>query len=117
MNARYARGILAVTSLWAATNLCGQAGGSLQIVTDSLPSASLNTAYSQQLNTTGGLCAAVGTATNTIDDGALPAGLVVTSPVSSEKKWFLQGTPSVAGDFRFTVHLRWNHQAISPFDG
>src|SRR5437870_4932460 len=104
MTARYARAILAFAGLCAATHLRGQAGAPLEIVTNSLTTVSLGSAYIQQLNTTGGLCPATGTATSTIDGGVLPAGLSVTSPVSTEKKWFLLGTPSAAGSFQFSVH-------------
>jgi uncharacterized protein (TIGR03437 family) len=114
MTARCARAILAVTSLWAAARLQGQTG-SLEIVTDTLPTATQGAAYLQQLITTGGQCSATGTATASIDDGALPNGIAVTSG-GTQKQWALQGTPSNVGTFRFTVHLRWSHQAVSPFD-
>jgi len=97
-------------------DLRAQGGAPLQIVTDFLPPATQGAAYVQQLNTTGGLCPSTGTATGTIDAGALPAGLFVSAPVSSEKRWVLSGTPSVAGSFNFTVRLRWSHSAVSPFD-
>src|ERR1700730_12827171 len=116
MSARYARGILAIAILCAATVLRGQTGAPLQIVTDSLPQASPGGFYIQQLNTAGGVCSTVsGTATGTIDNGALPAGIIVTSPPST-KQWFLQGIPSSGGTFTFTVHVRWTHFGVSPFD-
>jgi hypothetical protein len=116
MTARYARAILAVAGLWATAQLRGQAGSALQIVTETLPPATLGTGYLQQIASMGGICSPIGTATASLDDGALPPGLLLTAPNPSEKKWFLQGTPTASGSFRFTVHLRWNHQRVSPFD-
>lgn len=108
---------LAVAGLLAAvSNLPGQISGQpLQIVTDSLPAASVGVAYFQQLTVTGGTCPATGTAAGTIDDGALPGGLLITSP-SGAKQWFILGTPTASGSFRFTIHLRWTHTRVSPFD-
>ena len=116
MTARYTRGILAVAGLCtAASFLHAQTAPSLQIVTDSLPPASVGAAYNQQLITTGGVCSNIGSASSTIDSGALPPGLSVTSPPSTEQ-WSIQGTPSAAGNFNFTVHLTWIHAQVSPFD-
>ena len=116
MTARYTRGILAVAGLCtAASFLHAQTAPSLQIVTDSLPPASVGAAYNQQLITTGGVCSSIGSASSTIDSGALPPGLSVTSPPSTEQ-WSIQGTPSAAGNFNFTVHLTWTHARVSPFD-
>ena len=116
MTARYTRGILAVAGLCtAASFLHAQTAPSLQIVTDSLPPASVGAAYNQQLITTGGVCSSIGSASSTIDSGALPPGLSVTSPPSTEQ-WSIQGTPSAAGNFNFTVHLTWIHAQVSPFD-
>ena len=116
MTARYTRGILAVAGLCtAASFLHAQTGTPLQIVTDSLPPASVGAAYNQQLLTTGGVCSSIGTASSTISSGALPPGLSVTSPASTEQ-WSIQGTPSVAGNFNFTVHVQWTHARVSPFD-
>jgi uncharacterized protein (TIGR03437 family) len=116
MTARYTRGVLGVAALCAAASiLSAQTGSPLQIVTASLPPASLGVAYNQQLVTSGGLCKSNGTASSTIDAGALPAGLSVTTPVSTEQ-WFLQGTPFAAGTFTFTVHLRWTYNRINPVD-
>src|ERR1035438_7135440 len=116
MTARYTRGILAVAGLCtAASFLHAQTAPSLQIVTDTLPPASVGAAYNQQLITTGGVCSSVGSASSTIDSGALPPGLSVTSPPSTEQ-WSIQGTPSAAGNFNFTVHLTWIHAQVSPFD-
>ena len=114
MIARYARGILGAAGLCAAASiLSAQTGTPLQIVTTSLPPASVGAAYNQQLVTSGGLCSSNGTASSTIDAGALPAGLSVTSPASTEQ-WFLQGTPVAAGTFTFTVHLRWTFNRVGP---
>src|ERR1039458_4309574 len=116
MTARYTRGILAVAGLCtAASFLHAQTAPSLQIVTDSLPPASVGAAYNQQLITTGGVCSSIGSASSTIESGALPPGLSVTSPPSTEQ-WSIQGTPSAAGNFNFTVHLTWIHAQVSPFD-
>jgi uncharacterized protein (TIGR03437 family) len=116
MTARYTRGILAVAGLCtAASFLHAQTAPSLQIVTDSLTPASVGAAYNQQLITTGGVCSSIGSASSTIDSGALPPGLSVTSPPSTEQ-WSIQGTPSAAGNFNFTVHLTWIHAQVSPFD-
>lgn len=115
MTARCARTVLAVTCFCAAARLYGQAGTPLQIVTDSLSPATQGTAYLQQLVTSGGQCPATGAATGSIDAGALPNGLAINT-TGSQKQWYLQGTPSGVGTFNFTVHLRWSHQAVSPFD-
>src|ERR1017187_878104 len=116
MTARYTRGILAVAGLCtAASFLHAQTAPSLQIVTDSLTPASVGAAYNQQLITTGGVCSSIGIASSTIETGALPPGLSVTSPPSTEQ-WSIQGTPSATGNFNFTVHLTWTHTPVSPFD-
>jgi uncharacterized protein (TIGR03437 family) len=86
----------------------------LQIVTDAFPFATLGTPYNQQLVTTGGLCVSNGSASSTIDAGALPPGLSVTSPPAL-RQWFLQGTPSAVGNFSFTLHVRWTHTRETPF--
>src|SRR5664279_446623 len=115
MTARYTRGILAVAGLCtAASFLRAQTAPPLQIVTDSLPPASVGAAYNQQLITAFGVCSSIGAASSTIDNGALPPGLFVTSPPSTEQ-WSIQGTPSAAGNFTFTVHLTWIHVRASPF--
>jgi uncharacterized protein (TIGR03437 family) len=125
MSARYTRGILAVAGLCiAASFLRAQTGTPLAIAINSLPSASVGTSYNQQLFTTGGLCTGAGTASSSLDSGALPPGILVTSPASptsptipaSAEQWYLQGVPSAAGTFSFTVHVRWTHVRSSPFD-
>jgi uncharacterized protein (TIGR03437 family) len=114
MTARRSRGILGVAGLCAAASfLSAQTGTPLQIVTSSLPPASLGVAYNQQLVTSGGLCSSKGTPSSTIDSGALPAGISVTSPASTEQ-WYLQGTPFVGGTFTFTVHVRWTFNRVGP---
>jgi uncharacterized protein (TIGR03437 family) len=115
MTARYTRGILAVAGLFIGASLLHAQTAPLQIVTDSLPPAAVGASYNQQLVTTGGLCGSNGSASSTIDAGALPPGLSVTSPAST-KQWFLQGTPSVAGNFSFTVHLTWTYNRVLPVD-
>jgi uncharacterized protein (TIGR03437 family) len=75
----------------------------------------VGTPYNQQLVTTGGVCPINSSASSTIDNGALPPGLSVTSPASTEQ-WFLQGTPFASGNFNFTVHVRWTHVRVNPFD-
>jgi hypothetical protein len=67
----------------------------LTITTASLPAASLNTAYSQQLNATGG----VPTYTWSISAGALPTGLTLST------SGLISGTPTVAGTYNFTVKV------------
>src|ERR1039458_4051693 len=106
MTARYTRGILAVAGLLTGASLLHAQSAPLQILTDSLPPAIVGTAYNLQFSTTGGLCSSNGTATSTIDAGALPPGLSITTP-GSTKQWFLQGIPALAGDYSFTVHLIW----------
>ena len=116
MTARYTRGILAVAGLFTAAPLLhAQTAPPLQIVTDSLPLASVGAAYNQQLITSGGVCSSIGAVSSTIDSGALPPGLFVTSPPATEQ-WSIQGTPTAAGNFNFTVHVRWTHARVSPFD-
>ena len=116
MLARYARGILGVAGLCAAASfLSAQTGTPLQIVTASLPAASVGASYNQQLVTSGGVCPSNGSPSSTIDAGALPPGLSVTSPGSTEQ-WYLQGTPVAAGNFTFTVHLRWTYNRVNPVD-
>jgi uncharacterized protein (TIGR03437 family) len=118
---RYAWRVLAVTGLLAAVsnlalcNLWAQGSQPLQIVTDSLPAGSVGVAYAQQLLVTGGACLGGGTAASTIDAGALPPGLAITSP-SGVKQWLIQGTPAASGAFQFTIHLRWTHALVSPVD-
>src|ERR1035441_10139909 len=102
MTARHTRGILAVAGLFIGASLLHAQTAPLQIVTDSLPPATVGASYNQQLVTTGGHCSSNGSASSTIDAGALPPGLSITSPPSIEQ-WFLQGTPSAAGNFSFTV--------------
>ena len=125
MSARYTRGILAVAGLCiAASFLRAQTGTPLAIVTSSLPSASVGASYNQQLFTTGGLCTGTGTASSSLDSGALPPGILVTSPASptsqtipaSGEQWYLQGFPSTAGNFTFTIRVRWTHVRYSTFD-
>jgi len=89
----------ALAALFAAAALSGQ---SLQIVTSSLPNATTNASYLQQLTTSGGACQGTGTATSTIDSGALPPGLFITSPAGVEQ-WSIQGTPNTTGTFNFTL--------------
>src|ERR1019366_6443317 len=115
MTARCARGILGIAGICiAAAFLHAQTATPLQIVTDSLPPASVGVSDNQQLITTGGVCVSNGSASSTIDSGALPPGLSITSPASTEQ-WFLQGTPTTGGNFTFTVHLPWTHVRVRPF--
>ncbi|HEY1493053.1 MAG TPA: hypothetical protein VGF49_00860, partial [Candidatus Solibacter sp.] len=87
----------AFAALFAAAGmLWGQQ--SLQIVTDTLPNAAVGAGYLQQLTTSGGNCQGDGTASSTIDSGALPPGLSVTSPANT-KQWSIAGTPNIAGTF------------------
>src|SRR6202140_5050601 len=108
-------GLLAAVSNLAPCNLWAQGGQPFQIVTDLLPAASVGLAYAQQLGVAGGACAGTGTATGTIDNGALPPGLAIVSPPGAEQ-WFIQGTAAASGAFQFTIHLRWTHAKATPFD-
>jgi uncharacterized protein (TIGR03437 family) len=113
MTARRARGILALAGICSVTSFL-HAQAALQIVTDSLPNGTVGTAYNQPIDTSGGTCSTIGSASSTIDDGALPPGLFVASG-ASVKQWSLAGTPAVAGTYRFTVHVRWTLTRTSPF--
>ena len=86
----------------------------LQIATDTLPAATVGTAYLQQLAVTGGACQGAGTATSSIDSGALPPGLFISSP-SGIEQWSIQGTPNSVGTFTFTLHVTWNLTLVTPF--
>lgn len=112
MSFRYALRTLPVIACLAASL---PAAGPLQIVTDTLPDAVVGTAYNQQIVVTGGTCQVTGTATSTLDSGALPSGLSVISPAGVES-WSIQGVPSTGGTFTFALHIRWTHAATSPFD-
>src|SRR6266702_1838750 len=113
MTARYARGILAVAGLYTVSFLHAQTP--LQIVTDSLPPASVGAPYSQQIVTSGGSCSTIGSASCKLDGGALPPRISVNSSATT-KKWSLQGTPSAGGNFTFTLHLIWTHTRQTPFE-
>ena len=113
MTARHAREILAVAGIGFLSPFL-HAQTMLQIVTESLPKATAGTPYNQPLVTSGGNCSTIGSASSTIDDGNLPPGISVTSG-ASVKQWSLQGVPSTAGTFRFTVHLLWTLTRTSPF--
>src|ERR1700710_2174395 len=56
----------------AVATLSAQVPAPLQIVTDSLPPAATGVPYLQQLTVTGGACQGTGTATSSLDSGALP---------------------------------------------
>jgi uncharacterized protein (TIGR03437 family) len=116
MTARYTLGILAVAGLLTGASLLHAQSAPLQIVTDSLPPATVGVSYFQQLVTTGGLCSSNGTASSTIDAGALPPGLSIPPPPALTKQWVLQGTPSAGGTFSFTVHLTWTKNRVFPVD-
>jgi hypothetical protein len=106
---------IVASCICAYSDLC-RAGTPLQIASDSLMTATQGTAYGQQITTTGGDCASDGTASSTVNEGALPTGISIVTPVSTDKQWFVQGTPATAGTFHFSVRLRWTHKAVSPFD-
>ena len=115
MTARYTLGTLAVAGLLTGASLLHAQSAPLQILTDSLPAATMGAAYNLQFFTAGGICASNGTPSSMIDAGALPPGLSITSP-SLTKQWFLQGTPLLAGDYSFTVHLIWTYNRVLPVD-
>src|ERR1035441_9346590 len=115
MTARYTLGILAVAGLLTGVSLLHAQSAPLQILTDSLPPGTVGAAYNLQFFTAGGLCSSNGTPSSTIDAGALPPGLSITSPPLT-KQWFLQGTPLLAGDYSFTVHLIWTYNRVLPVD-
>ena len=102
---------------WPCVALLAPAGlwGQFQITTTTLPNATTGVQYSQQIMTAGGTCTGAGTASYSIDAGQLPPGLTVTSPAGVEQ-WTLQGVPTAAGTFAFTLHVTWTHTRISPFD-
>src|ERR1035441_896528 len=115
MTARHTLAILAVAALSTAVLLHGQpVPAPLQIVTTVLPAAQVGAFYNQQILTTGGACLGTLTFTpsSTIDAGALPPGIYIASPTNT-KQWFLQGTPTSAGSFTFTVDLSWTHVRVS----
>ena len=115
--ARVARLFLAVAGCCAGVDYLHaqiSTSGPLQIVTDTLPPASVGAAYAQQIVTTGGTCAATGSASSTLDSGSLPPGIFVASSPTS-KQWVLQGTPTVAGTFTFALHLTWTFTRPTPF--
>jgi uncharacterized protein (TIGR03437 family) len=114
MTARYTCGALAVAGLFTGASLLYGQPTPLQIVTNAFPFATLGTPYNQQLVIAGGLCVSNGSASSTIDAGALPPGLSVTSPPAL-RQWFLQGTPSAVGNFSFTLHVYWTHTKETPF--
>lgn len=114
MTARYTLGLLAVAGLLTGTSLLHAA--TLQILNDSaLPVATVSTTYNVPLFTSGGVCSSNGTASSTIDAGALPPGLSITTP-GSTKSWSLEGTPSVPGNYSFTAHLIWTYNRVSAAD-
>src|ERR1017187_1413092 len=111
MTARYTLGILAVAGLLTGASLLHAQSTPLQILTDSLPAATVGAAYNLQFFTAGGLCSSNGTASSTVDTGILPPGLAITTP-GSTKQWFLQGIPTTEGTFSFTVHLIWTYNRV-----
>jgi hypothetical protein len=70
--------------------------GILQVATTSLPNDTINVAYSQQLNASGGQPPY----TWTNISGALPPGLTLAT------NGFISGTPTVAGTSNFTVRVK-----------
>ena len=113
MTARHAREILAVAGICFLSPFL-HAQTTLQIATEFLPNATVGTPYNQPLATSGGVCTTDGSASGSIDDGALPPGLSVVSSTSA-KQWSVLGTPSTAGTFHFTVHVRWTQTRTTPF--
>ena len=113
MTARYTRGVLSIASFLAGASWLSAQVTPLQILTPSLPPATLGAAYTQEIVTTGGICSGDGTASSLIDAGALPPGISIVSP-ASVKQWTLQGIPLTAGNFSFTVHLKWTFNRVNP---
>jgi len=106
--------ILPATLLLAAT-------GSIQIDTNTLPSAAVGVSYSQPIATSGLTCSIntdVGTASSTIDSGSLPSGLSVSSSFVTKvgPSWSIQGVPTAGGNYSFTLHVKYFHAGVSPFD-
>src|SRR5215471_9820754 len=93
--------------------LPAEATVTLQIGTDPLPAATPGVFYNQALTVTGGTCAATGTASSTIDSGALPPGIAVAT-AAGVKAWSLQGVPTTGGTFQFVLHIRWTHRSNNP---
>ena len=113
MTARYTRGVLTIAGFLAGASWLHAQVTPLQILTPSLPPATLGAAYTQEIVTTGGICSGDGTPSSSIDAGALPAGISIVSP-ASVKQWTLQGIPLTAGNFSFTVHLKWTFNRVNP---
>ncbi|MGH9511156.1 MAG: putative Ig domain-containing protein [Terriglobales bacterium] len=70
----------------------------LLITTPSLPATTASTAYSQQLQSVGGI---TGAHTWTIVAGSLPGGLMLNSATG-----LISGTPTQAGSFSLTIQLQ-----------
>lgn len=68
----------------------------IQIITTSLPNATNGTAYSQTLQTTGG----VAPLTFSVDSGSLPTGVTLNTGTG-----VLSGTPSATGVFNFVIEV------------
>jgi hypothetical protein len=76
-------------------------GPNVTVTTTSLPDGTTGTAYSQQLAKTGGA------GTWTLKSGGLPTGVTLSSG------GLLAGTPTVAGDFGFTVTFTETASGVS----
>ena len=68
--------------------------GSLAVTPASLPAATIGSAYSQSVTSTGG----TGTVTLSLSAGSLPAGLSFNAATGA-----ISGTPTASGSFNFTI--------------
>lgn len=83
----------------ATANLSITVNPTLTITTNSLPNGSLNTAYAQSINSTGG----IGPYTWSITSGNPPAGIMLGS--SNGNSVNISGTPTASGTANFTVNV------------
>ena len=80
---------------------------SIFITPTSLPNGTAGTAYSQTVVASGGTSGY----TYTVDSGALPSGLSLSSG------GILSGTPTASGSFSFTVKARDSSTGTGPYEG
>lgn len=80
---------------------------SILITPTSLPNGTAGTAYSQTVVASGGTSGY----TYTVDSGALPAGLSLSTGGA------LSGTPTASGSFSFTIKARDSSTGTGPYEG